>query len=111
RQESGQHPYARGDNMRFQKTRSPRALLAPVPAAVVLLMAGAGVARGQVAPEAAQAATAAAAPAAPSQEIVITATKRSTSLQKTPLAVTSIGAAELEKAQVQTMSDVVHLVP
>jgi iron complex outermembrane receptor protein len=44
-------------------------------------------------------------------DIVVTATKRATALQQTPVAVTSIGAAALEQAHVQTIEDVVHLVP
>src|SRR5439155_15622655 len=45
------------------------------------------------------------------QQVVVTATKRSTPLQKTPVAVTAIGADALEKAQTSTIIDIVHLVP
>src|ERR1700733_14865367 len=45
------------------------------------------------------------------EEVLVTATKRSTRLQKTPVAITSIGAATLEKQHVSTIQDVVHLVP
>jgi iron complex outermembrane receptor protein len=45
------------------------------------------------------------------QEVTVTATKRTTTLQSTPLAVTPISAADIEKNHVQTISDVVHLVP
>ena len=45
------------------------------------------------------------------QEVIVTATKRSTPLQKTPLAVTAIGAATLDKQHVSTIEDVTHLVP
>ena len=43
--------------------------------------------------------------------MTVTATKRTTSLQRTPVAVTSLSAADLDKAHVQTIQDVVHLVP
>jgi iron complex outermembrane receptor protein len=56
-------------------------------------------------------AAAASAAQASSQEVTVTATKRTTTLQSTPLAVTPIGAEELDKQHVQTISDVVHLVP
>jgi iron complex outermembrane recepter protein len=45
------------------------------------------------------------------EEVLVTATKRSTRLQKTPIAVTAISAATLEKQHVSTIEDVVHLVP
>jgi len=45
------------------------------------------------------------------EEVKVTATKRSTSLQKTPLAVTAIGADTLEKERVNTVTDIVKLVP
>jgi iron complex outermembrane receptor protein len=93
----------------------------PVQLAVFALIAGANAAHAQAqAPAPAQAAaSAAAAPAASASapapatlsEVIVTATKRSTSLQRTPLAVTAIGEAELEKARVQTVMDIVHLVP
>lgn len=44
-------------------------------------------------------------------EVVVTATKRTSSLQRTPLAVTAIDSKTLEKEHVQTIEDVVHLVP
>ncbi|MET0266685.1 MAG: TonB-dependent receptor [Duganella sp.] len=44
-------------------------------------------------------------------EVYVTATKRSTSLQKTPVAVTAINAAALDDNHVQTIQDVVNLVP
>ncbi|WP_374580895.1 TonB-dependent receptor [Pseudoduganella sp.] len=64
----------------------------------------------------AQQAAAPAAPAANNEstvvpEVLITATKRTTSLQKTPVAVTALDAAALEDAHVQTIQDVTHLVP
>ncbi|HEY4038427.1 MAG TPA: TonB-dependent receptor, partial [Burkholderiaceae bacterium] len=45
------------------------------------------------------------------QEIIVTATKRSTALQDTPVAVTAISASALEDAHVQTIQDVAHLAP
>ncbi|MES2129292.1 MAG: TonB-dependent receptor [Pseudomonadota bacterium] len=44
-------------------------------------------------------------------EVLVTATKRSTSLQKTPVAITALNAAALDDAHVQTIQDVVNLVP
>ncbi|MFK3740758.1 TonB-dependent receptor [Massilia sp. TN1-12] len=44
-------------------------------------------------------------------EVIVTATKRSTSLQKTPIAVTALNAQTLEDNHVQTLLDVVSLVP
>ena len=43
--------------------------------------------------------------------VVVTATKKETSLQKTPVAVTAISASALEDAHVQTLLDVFNLVP
>lgn len=44
-------------------------------------------------------------------EVIVTGTKRSTSLQKTPVAITAINASALEDNHVQTIQDVVNLVP
>ncbi|MFL6658302.1 MAG: TonB-dependent receptor [Massilia sp.] len=44
-------------------------------------------------------------------EVVVTATKRATSLQRTPIAITSLNAATLADNHVQTMLDVTALVP
>jgi iron complex outermembrane receptor protein len=44
-------------------------------------------------------------------EIIVTATKRATSLQDTPVAITAISASALEDAHVMTIQDVVHLAP
>jgi iron complex outermembrane recepter protein len=71
----------------------------PIQLAVLALFAGAAQAQTAEAPD------------APLPDIVITATKRATSLQDTPVAVTSINAAALESAHVQTVEDMVHLVP
>jgi len=70
--------------------------------AVLAAFAGAGGAHAQSAPEQADSIL---------PDIVVTATKRSTSLQQTPVAVTSLSASTLEQAHVQTIEDVVHLVP
>ena len=45
------------------------------------------------------------------EEVIVTATKRATSLQETPVAITAISAASLQDAHVQTVQDIVHLVP
>lgn len=44
-------------------------------------------------------------------QVVVTATKRVTSLQKTPVAVTAISASALEDAHVQSLLDIFPLVP
>ena len=44
-------------------------------------------------------------------EVVVTATKKTTSLQKTPVAVTALSAETLEDAHMSTILDIVHLVP
>jgi iron complex outermembrane receptor protein len=91
---------------RAQKSRG--SLASPIHLAVLALLAGAASAQAQTAQSPAAAASAA---DPQSQEVTVTATKRTTTLQSTPLAVTPIGAAELDKQHVQTISDVVHLVP
>jgi iron complex outermembrane recepter protein len=44
-------------------------------------------------------------------DIIVTAEKRSTSLQRTPIAVTALTAQALEKAQVRSLNDIQALVP
>ncbi|SEL79427.1 iron complex outermembrane recepter protein [Roseateles sp. YR242] len=101
-------------------------LVTPVQMAVLALMAGA--VHAQQAPESP------APQAAPQQEsapqgstsataevkadgkqalpqVLVTATKRSTSLQKTPVSVTAINSSTLEDAHVKSMLDVFNLVP
>jgi len=97
---------------------------APIHLAVLTLLAG--IAAGAQAQSASDPASPAAAVNAPTTvvnpaananananiaEVVVTATKRSTSLQKTPIAVTALNAATLADNHVQTMLDVVALVP
>jgi iron complex outermembrane recepter protein len=92
-------------------------LASPISLAVLAMFAGA--AQAQVAapaPAASASASASAAAAAADAEaslqtVTVTATKRSTSLQRTPVAVTALSSADLDKAHVQTIQDVVHLVP
>jgi len=45
------------------------------------------------------------------QEVVVTATKRATSLLKTPMAITALGAKALEDNHVKNLEDVTHLTP
>ncbi|MBQ5948675.1 TonB-dependent receptor [Massilia sp. ST3] len=88
--------------------------LAPIPFAVLTLIAAMGGAQAQNTGAAASTPTTAAAGAANDgkiAEVVVTATKRSTSLQRTPVAVTALNAATLADNHVQTMLDVVNLVP
>jgi iron complex outermembrane receptor protein len=98
---------------------------APIQLAVLTFLAGIGSASAQTAPDmvrpgdatTAPAATSPAATASPAvnsngmAEVIVTATKRSTSLQKTPIAITALSAATLADNHVQTMLDVVQLVP
>ena len=99
--------------------RRPRlGLASPIQIAVLALLASAAHAQSAEAPapqaETSSTAASAAADGKDSKalpQVVVTATKRSTSLQTTPVAVTPISAEELEKAHVQTVQDIVHLVP
>jgi iron complex outermembrane recepter protein len=95
------HHQNTGDNV------TTRAQKSPVQLAVLALLAAGACAQAQTAQSPAAAASAAAA----TQEVTVTATKRTTTLQTTPLAVTPISAVELDKQHVQTINDVVHLVP
>jgi iron complex outermembrane receptor protein len=111
--------------MRSRHLTFRRKLPSPIQLAVMALFAGAqasqaqtagadAIAQSAAAPGTAAAAGAAAPAAAEDtalQEIVVTATKRATSLQDTPVAITAISASALEDAHVQTIQDVVHLVP
>ena len=94
--------------MKTHKPHYKRLLGSPVQLAVWALLAGSGAGYAQTAQTAAQNAQAAST-ALP--EVVITATKRATTLQSTPIAVTSISAAELDKHHVQTVQDIAALVP
>lgn len=88
--------------MKVRASQSQRFLRSPINLAIISILASAHSAHGQTQPE----------PAVTTlPEVVITATKRTTSLQKTPIAVTAISAAELDKARVQTVADLAYLVP
>ena len=93
------------------RSQHSRGLASPIHLAVLALLAGAAAAQAQTASAPAAAASAAKADTGELQQVTVTATKRSTSLQSTPLAVTAIGAEQIEKAHVQTIADVVHLAP
>ncbi|MBI5716142.1 MAG: TonB-dependent receptor [Burkholderiales bacterium] len=89
-------------------------LLGGMAAAPALAQTAAAPAAAASAPDrAAPASTAPDKPAASAtlQEVVITATKRKTTLLKTPVAVTAINAESLERANMSTILDIVHLVP
>lgn len=43
--------------------------------------------------------------------VMVTATKRATPLQQTPIAITAIGSETLEKERVMTVQDITSLVP
>jgi len=74
----------------------------PVQLAVIALLAGAAPVHAQ---------TAETAEANKLPVVVVTATKKETSLQKTPVAVTALSAETLENNHVQTLLDVFNLVP
>ena len=86
--------------MKIHLSPCRKMLGSPVQLAVWALLAGSGAGYAQTAP----AKTDAASTALP--EVVVTATKRTTSLQSTPLAVTSLSAQELDKNRVQTVQDI-----
>jgi len=87
----------------------PRKLLgSPIQLAILTLIAGANCAHAQIPP---QTPAQTAKDSNTLQEVIVTGTKRSTSLQKTPVAITAINTAALEDAHVQTIQDVVNLVP
>ena len=98
------------------KTSAPQAFRRPaaqIQLAILTLLAGIGAAHAQSAPVAPQGSAKAvgASDSGVIPEVVVTATKRSTSLQRTPIAITSLNAATLQDNHVQTMLDVVALVP
>jgi iron complex outermembrane receptor protein len=85
-----------------------RRAVTPIQFAIISLLTGmsAGVAHAQSSDQAAQASD-----SGKIAEVIVTATKRSTSLQKTPIAITALNAQTLEDNHVQTLLDVVNLVP
>ncbi|MFL6627268.1 MAG: TonB-dependent receptor [Burkholderiaceae bacterium] len=93
------------------RSQNSRGLASPIHLAVLALLAGATAAHAQGAAGPAAAASAARPDNGEVQQVTVTATKRTTSLQETPLAVTAINAEQIEKAHVQTIADVVHLSP
>jgi iron complex outermembrane receptor protein len=101
--------------MNVHVPQSGKRLLSPIQLAILALVAGTNVAYAADAAAEQQAAPAAeqAAPADAGKitEVYVTATKRTTSLQKTPVAVTALNAAALDDNHVQTIQDVVNLVP
>ncbi len=93
------------------KTSAPQAFRrpgAPIQLAILTLLAGISSAHAQTAdtPKEKPVASSDVVP-----EVVVTGTKRATSLQRTPIAITSLNAATLQDNHVQTMLDVVALVP
>jgi iron complex outermembrane receptor protein len=105
------------------KNTAPRGRRAvtPIQLAILSLLTGMGaahaqatdpaVAAGSGAPAAQTAPTAQASESGKIAEVIVTATKRSTSLQKTPIAITALNAQTLQDNHVQTILDVVSLVP
>jgi iron complex outermembrane recepter protein len=93
--------------MRTRHRKARHVHSTPVRMAVLALLTGAGATHAQQAP-------AGGTPEAKSttvQEVIVTATKRKTPLQKTPVAVTAISASTLEDAHMSNILDIVHLVP
>src|SRR5579859_2598333 len=82
----------------MKQIRFRRKARLPIQAAVMALFAGSGAALADDTVSTTM------------QEVTVTATKRSTSLQQTPVAVTALNATTLENAHVMTIEDVVHLV-
>src|SRR5471032_1617994 len=102
--------------MNVRVPQSGKLLPSPIQLAILALLAGSSAVYAADAPDAPAAAEAAAAPAAAKDatvvpEVYVTATKRSTSLQRTPVAVTALNSAALDDAHVQNIQDVVNLVP
>ena len=96
--------------MNVRVSQPGKLLASPIQLAILALLAGnAAAAAPAEAPAAPPAAAAEGSTIVP--EVFVTATKRSTSLQKTPVAVTALNSAALEDAHVQTIQDVVNLVP
>ena len=87
--------------MKARKSAHLKMMGTPIQIAVCTLLAGAQMAHAQVQKEADNALP----------EVTVTATKRATSLQKTPVAITVIGSSALDDAHVQTIQDAVSLVP
>ena len=99
--------------MKIRNLATRKVATTPIQLAILTLITSMGAAHAQ---------TQAPAPATSSQakansesttisEVIVTGTKRATSLQKTPVAITAINAAALEDAHVQNVQDVVNLVP
>src|SRR2546428_8835789 len=106
--------------MRNHAPRAPlKGLATPIHIGVLALFASAAQAQADApAPAPASAASAPSttrsateAPTTALETVTVTATKRVTPLQRTPVAITSLSSADLDKAHVQTIQDVVHLVP
>ena len=93
------------------RSQNSRGLASPIHLAVLALLAGATAAHAQGAAGPAAAVSVAKPDNGEVQQVTVTATKRTTTLQETPLAVTAIPAEQIEKAHVQTIADVVHLSP
>ena len=89
--------------MNVRVSQPGKLLASPIQLAILALLAGNAVAAAPAdAPSAPPAATAEA-NSATIQEVYVTATKRTTSLQKTPVAVTALNAAALDDNHVQTI--------
>lgn len=102
-----------GDKMKKSASPIRQRASTPIQLAVLVLVAGMSTAHAQnAAPTSSTPASSDAAKNSTTiQEVMVTGTKRTTSLQKTPIAITAINAGALEDAHVQTLLDVVNLVP
>jgi len=98
--------------MNARVSQPGKLLASPIQLAILALLAGNAAAAPAETPVPAAPPTAAAeSNSTVVPEVYVTATKRTTSLQKTPVAVTALNSAALDDAHVQTIQDVVNLVP
>ena len=98
--------------MKNQTSQLRKVAGSPIQLAIFALIAGVSSAQAQEQTQAQiQAQAKAANEAGTIAEVVVTGTKRATSLQRTPVAITALNSAALDDAHVQTLQDIVALVP
>jgi iron complex outermembrane receptor protein len=98
--------------MKNLKIQARKVAGTPIQLAIFTLIAGISTAQAQEQTQAEiQAQAKAANEAGTIAEVVVTGTKRATSLQRTPVAITALNSAALDDAHVQTLQDIVNLVP
>ncbi|MDO8654374.1 MAG: TonB-dependent receptor [Undibacterium sp.] len=105
--------------MKVRTPKSRRIVGSPIQLAILTLIAGTHSVYAQEPPaqsaQTAQSAQSAQIKAATDSaaiaEVIVTGTKRATSLQRTPVAITALNSVALDDAHIQTIQDVVNLVP